>query len=71
MKLEIQMLKDGRYYYGEKVLKRSHTLEHTAVTWHTGLDWIELHTLYIPILWKRGMQCAYIKKINSKLPTAF
>ena len=40
MKLQIQMLIDGRHYCGEKRLKRSHTLEHTAITWHTGLDWI-------------------------------
>jgi len=55
----------------KKDLKLSHTFEHTAIIWHTGLDWIESRTLYIPILWKRRLQCSHIKKVNSKLPTAF
>jgi len=55
----------------KKDLKLSHTFEHTAIIWHTGLDWIESRTLYIPILWKRRLQCSHFKKVNSKLRTAF
>ena len=35
------------------------------------LNWIELRTSYVPIPWKRGLRCARIKGVNSKLPTAF